>query len=85
MVETVGASVHLQYQRKRCQRMPLELHVWGPGFGLPSIDAECLATIAYLRNCEGAEWELVQSSDPSICPSSESHGPQTTGWTVLDS
>lgn len=26
----------------------LELHVWGPGLGLPSLDAECLAALAYV-------------------------------------
>lgn len=29
--------------------MVLELHIWGPGFGLPSIDAQCLAAVAYLQ------------------------------------
>jgi sorting and assembly machinery component 37 len=51
--------------------MPLELHVWGPAFGLPSIDAECLAAIAYLRHCLGdGEWVLVASSDTSVSPTS---------------
>ncbi len=27
----------------------LELHISGPGFNLPAIDAQCLAAIAYLR------------------------------------
>jgi sorting and assembly machinery component 37 len=51
--------------------MPLELHVWGPAFGLPSIEAECLAAIAYLSHCLGdGEWVLVASSDTSISPTS---------------
>lgn len=52
--------------------MPLELHVWGPGWGLPSIDAECLGAVAYLRHCvpEG-EWRFVASSDPKACPLGE--------------
>ena len=51
--------------------MPLELHIWGPAFGLPSIDAECLATIAYLRHClEDGKWVLVATSDPGISPTS---------------
>lgn len=52
--------------------MPLELHIWGPAFGLPSIDAECLAAIAYLRHClRGEEWVLVASSDPSVSATSD--------------
>ena len=51
--------------------MVLELHVWGPAFGLPSIDAECLAAIAYLRHClNDGEWVLVASSDTSVSPTS---------------
>ena len=46
--------------------MPFELHVWGPAFGLPSIDAECLAAITYLHHClKEGEWILIASSDPS--------------------
>ncbi|TWU75252.1 hypothetical protein ED733_005890 [Metarhizium rileyi] len=48
----------------------LELHVWGPAFGLASVDAECLAAITYLHNALSAkEWLLVPSSDPSVSPS----------------
>ncbi|RDA86024.1 hypothetical protein CP532_4688 [Ophiocordyceps camponoti-leonardi (nom. inval.)] len=48
---------------------PLDLHVWGPAFGLASIDAECLAAIAYLRNgLPSSDWRLVPSSDPSRSP-----------------
>ncbi|KAK3335310.1 Tom37 C-terminal domain-containing protein [Cercophora scortea] len=46
----------------------LELHVWGPAFGLASIDAECLATIAYLaQTTPRADYILIQSS-PSAVP-----------------
>lgn len=49
--------------------MVLQLHVWGPAFALPSIDAQCLAAIAY---CSVAlpkdSWELIASSDPSVSP-----------------
>ncbi|KAJ5103831.1 hypothetical protein N7532_004360 [Penicillium argentinense] len=52
--------------------MVLQLHVWGPAFGLPSIEAHCLATIAY---CSVAlpkgSWEVVASSDPSVSPTGE--------------
>jgi len=46
----------------------LELHVWGPAFGLPSIDAECLATIAYFtQTINQSEYQLIQTS-PSAVP-----------------
>lgn len=48
--------------------MVLHLHVWGPAFGLPSIDAECLATIAYFaQTLDRSEYQLIQSS-PSALP-----------------
>ncbi|OAA55311.1 mitochondrial import receptor subunit [Niveomyces insectorum RCEF 264] len=49
--------------------MALELHVWGPAFGLPSIDPECLAAVAYLARAapERAAWSLVATS-PSAVP-----------------
>ncbi|KAL9016837.1 MAG: hypothetical protein Q9185_005834 [Variospora sp. 1 TL-2023] len=59
----------------------LQLHVWGPGFGLPSIDPQCLAAIAYLSHLVSKnEWELVASSDLTLSPTSpytsfiEAHG-----------
>lgn len=49
----------------------LQLHVWGPAFGLPSIDPNCLAAIAYLsQTVPQADWVLVASSDPTLSPSS---------------
>jgi hypothetical protein len=49
----------------------LELHIWGPGFGLPSIDPHCLAAIAYLQQAiPKGKWELIASSDTSLSPSS---------------
>lgn len=52
--------------------MVLQLHVWGPAFSLPSIEAQCLATIAFcsLVLPKGA-WELVASSDPTVSPTGE--------------
>ncbi|KAL6876705.1 Tom37 C-terminal domain-containing protein [Trichoderma novae-zelandiae] len=48
----------------------LHLHVWGPAFGLPSIDAECLAIIAYFHNAlPSSEWCLIPSNDPAVSPS----------------
>ncbi|KAH6720384.1 Tom37 C-terminal domain-containing protein [Leptodontidium sp. MPI-SDFR-AT-0119] len=48
----------------------LELHVWGPAFGLPSIDAHCLAAIAYLQQAvPRGKWQLIACSDPGLSPS----------------
>ncbi|KAL3418118.1 mitochondrial import receptor subunit [Phlyctema vagabunda] len=44
--------------------MVLELHVWGPAFGLPSIDAPCLAAIAYLQKAvPRGQWQLIASNE----------------------
>ncbi|RMZ80761.1 hypothetical protein DV738_g2649, partial [Chaetothyriales sp. CBS 135597] len=49
--------------------MVYELHIWGPAFGLPSIDAQCLATVAYLNHCLWTyDWVLIPTSDPSLNP-----------------
>ncbi|KAF2756257.1 hypothetical protein EJ05DRAFT_95519 [Pseudovirgaria hyperparasitica] len=49
--------------------MVLELHVWGPAFGLPSIDAECIATAAFL-NCTltDEDWTISAAHDPASSP-----------------
>lgn len=58
-----------QRRKKKKKKMVLELHVWGPAFSLPSIDAQCLATIAYLSQTVPKEaWVLVASSDPTVSP-----------------
>jgi hypothetical protein len=47
--------------------MVLQLHVWGPGFGLPSLDAECLAAVAYLaQTANSAGYQLVRSSPSGV-------------------
>ncbi|KAJ5724179.1 hypothetical protein N7488_002214, partial [Penicillium malachiteum] len=52
--------------------MKLQLHVWGPAFSLPSIEAQCLAAIAYCSLALPKDsWELVASSDPSVSPTGE--------------
>jgi sorting and assembly machinery component 37 len=52
--------------------MVLELHVWGPAFGLPSIDAECLGTIAYFhRIIPWPQWVLISDFNPSSSPNHE--------------
>ncbi|KAK4100754.1 hypothetical protein N658DRAFT_472870 [Parathielavia hyrcaniae] len=64
--------------------MVLQLHVWGPAFGLPSLDAECLAAIALLAQTLGrADYQLIQSS-PSAVPTQHLptlHNPSTSTWT----
>lgn len=47
--------------------MVKELHVWGPAFGLPSIDAQCLAAIAYLSHSK-EDYLLVATNDPAESP-----------------
>ncbi|KIX98519.1 uncharacterized protein Z520_05820 [Fonsecaea multimorphosa CBS 102226] len=52
--------------------MVFELHIWGPAFELPSIDAQCLATILYLRQClQPDSWVLIPSSDARVSPLGE--------------
>ncbi|KAH7320024.1 putative metaxin [Stachybotrys elegans] len=49
--------------------MMLDLHIWGPALGLPSIDPECLAIITYLHHAlPSTAWRLIPSNDPSISP-----------------
>ncbi|KAK0657699.1 Tom37 C-terminal domain-containing protein [Cercophora newfieldiana] len=48
--------------------MMLELHVWGPAFGLPSIDPESLAAIAFItQTAPRDQYQFIQSS-PSAVP-----------------
>lgn len=50
----------------------LELHIWGPAFGLPSIDAHCLAALAYLQQAVPAgHWLVVASSNSALSPTYE--------------
>jgi sorting and assembly machinery component 37 len=59
----------LAFLPPRANTMVLQLHVWGPAFGLPSIDAQCLAAIAYCSLALPKDsWEVVASSDPSVSP-----------------
>ncbi|KAI4956174.1 hypothetical protein J4E91_000385 [Alternaria rosae] len=47
--------------------MVLELHVWGPAFGLPSIEPECIATVAYCqRVIPKGDWTLVAEHNPTV-------------------
>ncbi|TVY44220.1 Metaxin-like protein [Lachnellula occidentalis] len=52
--------------------MVLELHIWGPAFGLPSIDPHSLAAIAYLQQAvPRGKWQLIATSDPALSPTNE--------------
>ncbi|KAF2089100.1 hypothetical protein K490DRAFT_19839, partial [Saccharata proteae CBS 121410] len=52
--------------------MLIELHVWGPAFGLPSVDPECLATLAFAeQSLREGEWALVAAHDVSLSPTNE--------------
>lgn len=47
--------------------MVLQLHVWGPAFGLASIEPECIATIAYCRRViPKGQWALVADYNPTV-------------------
>ena len=49
--------------------MTYELHIWGPAFGLPSIDPECLAALLYLDSrVDTKNYSVVPSSDPYANP-----------------
>lgn len=50
----------------------IELHIYGPAFGLPSIDPRCLAAIALLQTLiPSDQWILVPSNDVSVSPFDE--------------
>ncbi|KOS18398.1 Metaxin-like protein [Escovopsis weberi] len=67
----------------------LLLHVWGPAFGLPSIDPECLAAITHLHNARpSSPWRLIPSNDPSVSPSNflpalNHNGTWTAGYAAI--
>ncbi|KAI0020732.1 hypothetical protein F4780DRAFT_740605 [Xylariomycetidae sp. FL0641] len=47
----------------------MELHIWGPAFGLQSIDPECLAAVALLRyTLRPGSWTLIASNDVAVSP-----------------
>jgi hypothetical protein len=51
---------------------PVELHIWGEGLGLPSLDAECIAVVAYLIHTSekkpNLNWTIIPNYDTSISP-----------------
>ena len=78
----LNSDNHHQLSSSQQEIMVLELHVWGPAFALPSIDPQCLATIAYFSLVVPKDaWVLVPSSDPSVSPTSMS--PSISGFTAL--
>ncbi|KAK6521274.1 hypothetical protein TWF506_001498 [Arthrobotrys conoides] len=63
---------------------PIELHVWNRAFGLPSLDPECLAAIAFLSSAIPQDlWVLVESNNASVSPNGSlpalKDGPQWIG------
>ncbi|KAG5937605.1 hypothetical protein E4U60_001785 [Claviceps pazoutovae] len=64
----------------------LDLYIWGPAFGLPSIDPECLAILLYLDNALPSDsWRIIPCNDPSISPLNllpaiNHHGSWTSGY-----
>ena len=48
--------------------MPFELYIWGPAFGLESIDPECLAAVAYLSLAapQPGTWSVVPTSSSAV-------------------
>lgn len=61
------------FHLKSCHNM-LELHVYGAGLGLPSIEVKCLAAIALFQACFDNSrkiWALIASNDPSVSPFNE--------------
>lgn len=60
----------------------MKLHVLAPAFGLPSIDADCIAAVALVkqRAAEG-EWSLVPTHDQTIrLPCLEVNGKNVEGF-----
>jgi hypothetical protein len=64
---TKKTSTGLRRQSDTYQEMVLQLHTWGPAFGLPSVEPECIATIAYCqRVLPQGQWALVASYDTTV-------------------
>lgn len=52
--------------------MTFELYVWGPGYGLPSIDPDSLASILFFQRFLSEElWCIVPCGDPSTIPTGQ--------------
>ncbi|CAK7269979.1 hypothetical protein SEPCBS119000_003852 [Sporothrix epigloea] len=62
--------------------MSFELHIWGPAFGLPSIDPECLAAVTYLSAAAPRDtWTVVATSPSAVsCTLPALRDAQTGQW-----
>ncbi|KAI1077669.1 outer mitochondrial membrane transport complex protein-domain-containing protein [Whalleya microplaca] len=69
--------------------MALRLHVWGPAFGLDSIDPECIAAIACFDHVvSSGDWTLIASNDAAVSPDHvlpalNHRGTWTSGYTNI--
>jgi len=67
----------------------MRLYILGPAFGLPSIDAECIAAVALVKShCEsiGESWSVVASHEPphgSRLPLLENRGKLSSGFNSI--
>lgn len=67
----------------------MRLYILGPAFGLPSIDAECIAAVALVKTCcesTGQNWELVASHEATSgthFPLLEDDGASYSGFSVI--
>ncbi|KAG0305866.1 hypothetical protein BGZ98_003389 [Dissophora globulifera] len=48
-----------------------ELYIYGSAFGLPSLDANCLALIAYLNIVSYGEYNIIACNDVALSPTGE--------------
>lgn len=49
--------------------MTFELYIWGPAFGLPSINPECIAATTYLHKLLPPEqWVIIAAHDAGLSP-----------------
>ncbi|KAF9558426.1 metaxin 1 [Mortierella alpina] len=48
-----------------------ELYIFGSAFGLPSVDPQCLALIAYLSITGYEDYSIVECNDPALSPTGE--------------
>lgn len=56
----------------------MKLYILGPAFGLPSIDAECIAAVALVKShCQSANtsWELIASHEAPSDTNTSAHLP----------
>ncbi|KAF9096483.1 hypothetical protein BGX27_001127 [Mortierella sp. AM989] len=51
--------------------MVSQLYIYGGAYGLPSIDAQCLAMISYLSIVSHQEYTIVECNDATVSPSGE--------------